>query len=206
METKKISSGVEYEKELTRIFNRLNKHFWNNELPEVLITFVPTKKAYGHLTVNPVWVSKITDEAKYELNISGLDIDRTAEEICATLLHEQVHLYCKIHNLKETSDEHRFHNKTFKRIAEEHGLNVTYAGRIGWSPSTLDDEARKYVKRLNIKQFELHRKASKGLGTRALLRYQCLGCGESVAWLSKPQNLICGLCKYPLVFTPANCK
>lgn len=198
-----ISSGIEYEKELTRIFKRFNKHFWNNELPDVVITFTPTKKKHGHLSVNKVWTSKSTKESKYELNISALDIDRPAEELCATLLHEQVHLYCRVHNLKETTDEHRFHNKVFKKVAEDHGLIVSHAPRIGWSKTVLDESAKKYLKKLNVKQFDLHRIVSHQPGTRPLLRYQCEGCGESVAWLSKDQALICGICGFPLSYHPS---
>ncbi len=206
-EPKALTSGYEYAKELTRIFNRFNKHFWNNELPEVVITILPTPRAHGHMSVGPRWVSNSSDEERYELNISALDIDRTPEEVCATLLHEQVHLYCRVHDLMETSNNHKYHNKTFKRIAEDHGLDILDSKPdpyIGWSNTVLDEKAKRYVKKLNVKQFDLHRKIS--TSKTKLLRYQCSGCKESVCWCSHEQNLICGYCRHPLVLTPSKRK
>lgn len=57
-----IASGYEYEKELTRVYNRFNKHFWNNELPEVLITIIPKKYSHGYLSSAPRWVEKTKNE------------------------------------------------------------------------------------------------------------------------------------------------
>ena len=195
-----LTSAREYEKELTRIFNRFNKHFWNNELPEVIITFVPTPMRHGHMSSASVWHSKNKDvESKYELNISALDIDRTPEEICGTLLHEQVHLYCAINDIKDTSNNHRYHNKTFKRIAEDHGLIISLHPdpTIGWSKTELDENAKKYVKKLNVKQFELHRDIH--TSKTPLIRMQCPDCLESVCWVSSLQELICGYCGASLI-------
>ncbi len=202
MEPKVLTTSAEYEKELTRIFNRFNKHFWGNELPNVIITFVPTRRAHGHMTTEPVWVSKKTGECKYELNISALTIDRTPEEICATLLHEQCHLYARVRNIKETSDNHRYHNSEFKRIAQDHGLDVKHDDRIGWSITSLDDAAKRYVKKINVKQFDLSR-LSKATRSVPLMRYECPSCKETVAWLSKYHNLICGNCGVSLVYSPS---
>ena len=61
-----IENTKEIGKELTRIFDRFNHHFYNDELPEVIITFKPTKGAHGHMTTAPVWISETSDD-KYEL-------------------------------------------------------------------------------------------------------------------------------------------
>ena len=52
-----VTNSKDIEKELTRIFDRFNHHFWNDELPEVIITFKPTRNAHGHMTVEKVWIS-----------------------------------------------------------------------------------------------------------------------------------------------------
>lgn len=195
-----LTSGHEYEKELTRLFNRFNKHYYNNALPEVMICILPTPKAHGHLSSVPRWVSDSSKEERYELNISALDIDRDPEHVCATLLHEMVHLYCRVNDIKETSSNHKYHNKEFKRIAEDHGLDVKHSSGIGWSITTLDEHAKKYVKKLNVKRFELHRTIS--TSKTKLLRYQCAVCKKTVCWCSKEQFLICGRCGSFLVVTP----
>ena len=116
-----IENTKEIGKELTRIFDRFNHHFYNDELPEVIITFKPTKGAHGHMSTAPVWISETSDD-KYELNISAYTMNRTPQEVCQTLLHEQAHLYNIIHNITDCTSQGRYHNKNFKKTCEEHGL------------------------------------------------------------------------------------
>lgn len=195
-----INNSKDIEKELTRIFDRFNHHFWNDELPSVIITFKPTKGRYGHMSSMPVWIS-YTEKNKYELNISAYTINRPPIEICSTLLHEQVHLYCNLHQINNCSNHGRYHNKNFKKVAEEHGLICQPTTYYGWSKTTLSDDAIKYFKKLNIKQFAYHYiKPIPQKGT--LMRYQCPKCQKTLAWLSSEQNVLCGDCKVPLVFSP----
>lgn len=194
-----ITSSKDFEAELTRIFNRFNHHFWNDELPEVIISFKPTRNAYGHLSIEKVWVSNEYD-SKYEMNISAYTINRKPEEICATILHEQCHLYCRINNINETSNNFRYHNALFKRIAETHGLSCKKYKYYGWSNTSLSEDGIKYVKKLNIKQFSFkYIKPSKKV---QLSRFVCPACEKTKAWVSSPQNLICGNCFVKLIYSP----
>jgi hypothetical protein len=194
-----VTNAQEYEKELTRIFNRFNNHFWNNELPEVIITFVPTQKAYGHITTSKVWVSD-DGSSKYELNISAYFFDRSPDEMCATLLHEQCHLYNMINNRQDTSNHNRYHNKVFKKTAEDHGLIVSYDKSIGWSHSELTEESKAYVRKLNIKSFAYKRDyVYKGSNLR---RFSCPKCEGPVVYSVQDQHVLCGFCKTPLVYMP----
>lgn len=192
----KSESGFEFEKELTRIYNRLNHHFWNDELPEVIITFKPTKGALGHISSQAVWISDIKDN-KYELNISAYTLNRDPYEICETILHEQCHLYNIIHDITDCSNYGRYHNSNFKHTAEEHGLNVHRSKHFGWSQTTLDNEARKYIAKLNIKRISY--KYTKENKSKTLIRYICPSCMETRAWTSSSQYLICGYCKERLI-------
>ena len=126
-----IESTKAYALELTRVFNHLNDHFFEGELPDVIITFNGTKGAHGHMTTAPVWVADETG-GKYELNISAYTINRSPLEVCETLLHEQVHLYNTLHEIKDCSNGGRYHNKNFKLTAETHGLTVRQNGYHGW--------------------------------------------------------------------------
>ena len=195
-----IDNSKDIEKELTRIFNRFNHHFWNDELPDVIITFKPTKGAYGHMTTAPVWISDTGDD-KYELNISAYDMNRTPQEICETLLHEQCHLYNIINDIQDCTNGGRYHNAKYKKTAESHGLICKQNGYYGWSDTTFNDEALAYFKRLNIKQFTYHYQKPKSTkGT--LLRYQCPKCKNTTAWLTKDQSILCGQCLVELIYTP----
>ena len=195
-----IDNSKDIEKELTRIYDRFNHHFFNDELPEVMITFTPTRGIYGHMTTIPVWGSDIYED-KYELNISAFDLDRSPREVCETLLHEQCHLYNIIHGIKDCSNKGRYHNTNFKRTAEKHGLICQEFEYYGWAITTFDDDALAYFKRLNIKQFSYYYKECTSKNN-LLLRFQCPNCRSTTAWLSKEQNILCGFCKCPLVYTP----
>ena len=195
-----IDNSKDIEKELTRIFNRFNHHFWDDELPDVIITFKPTKGAYGHMTSAPVWISD-TAEDKYELNISAFDMNRPPQEICETLLHEQCHLYNNIHEIKDCSNHGRYHNAKFKKAAESHGLICDKQEHFGWSITSFNDESLIYFKRLNIKQFTYYyQKPTPIKGT--LMRYQCPKCKKTIAWLTKAQSILCGKCKVELKYSP----
>ena len=196
-----LDNARDYEKELTRIFNRFNHHFWNDELPEVIITFTGTKGAHGHMTTEPVWIAEGSD-SKYELNISAFTINRDPEEICGTLLHEQCHLYCNINKIDDCSNHGRYHNGNFKKVDESHHLIVKQDGYHGWSHTELDTEAKAYVKKLNIKKLEYHREMAPKKGGN-LTRYICPDCEGTIVYVSSPQYVICGLCGSTLVPLPA---
>lgn len=194
-----IENTKEIGKELTRIFDRFNHHFYNDELPEVIITFKPTKGAHGHMSTAPVWISETSDD-KYELNISAYTMNRTPQEVCQTLLHEQAHLYNIIHNITDCTSQGRYHNKNFKKTCEEHGL-ICERTAYGWSKTVFSEDALKYFKRLNIKHFAYHYAEPKPKGGN-LMRYECPCCLQTVAWVSSEQYLICGECMEELVYAP----
>lgn len=75
--------------QLEKMFRLLNNHFFNGELPEVVISLKKTVGAYGHFTCGKVW--QAGDERRYEINISSATLNRPIEETCATLLHEMCH-------------------------------------------------------------------------------------------------------------------
>jgi hypothetical protein len=84
------------------------------------------------------------------------------DEICATLLHEMVHLHNALEKISDTSNNYVYHNKRFKHEAEEHGLVIERAKTIGWSVTTLKPETKELIKTFNIdeKVFEYYRKGA----------------------------------------------
>ena len=80
--------------QLEKMFRLLNAHFFDGELPEVVISLKKTVGAYGHFTCGKVW--QAGDERRYEINISSATLNRPIEETCATLLHEMCHLACAV--------------------------------------------------------------------------------------------------------------
>lgn len=206
-----LSNGIVYEKELTRIFNDFNSHFWNNELPNVLITFHPTKSSHGHITTEKVWVpadeKDNSGKCKYELNISAYTIDRKPEEICETLLHEQCHLYNIIHGIQDCFNGSRYHNNRFKKTAESHGLLCKKMNSVyGWCDTHLNDEAKKYIKKINVKQFELKR-VRLPKAKPPLIKYSCPACDNFcyiTNTISKMHSVLCGQCNLPMTAEKKN--
>lgn len=134
--------------ELNRLFDVFNKHYYKGEIKKPVIVAQTNGKnpyAMGWCTCDKVWKDNDKNEYFYEITICSEYLYRDIAGICSTLLHEMVHLYCNEQNIKDTSRSNTYHNKRFKGIAEQHGLQVAYDSRIGWSLTTLTDEARALV-------------------------------------------------------------
>ena len=112
-------------------FAVLNRVYFDNELPPVVITIMSSPKTYGHFTVGRVW--KAENGHYNEINISAEHLDRNIENVMATLQHELIHFYCQLNDIADTSQGGRYHNKNFKREAEARGLVISYAKYIGYS-------------------------------------------------------------------------
>lgn len=134
--------------ELNRLFDRFNEKYYGGQLCKPVITAQTNgkdRRTMGWCTCEKVWKDHSTGEYYYEITICSEYLFRDVKEICATLLHEMVHLFCRENNIKDTSRGHTYHNKRFKAAAEDHGLIVTYDNKIGWSSSTLKPDAAAFV-------------------------------------------------------------
>ena len=129
---------------LEKCFRLVNADLFDNELPTPMITCVPTSRAYAHINVYPVWDTKRGN--KYELNISSAYLTtRPLEEVVASMIHEACHLLNIVHGVQDTSNNGVYHNKQFKRTAEEHGLSVTRSDKYGWSHTAPGDPVLQFV-------------------------------------------------------------
>ena len=117
---------------LVKIFKAINEEYFNNELEVPTITIQSTVGAYGHVSVQKVWHSN--DVATHELNLSADYLNRPIENVVATLIHEASHLYALQNDIKDTSNRGVYHNKNFKKIAEEMGhLQIEKHDKYGWT-------------------------------------------------------------------------
>ena len=129
-------------------FKVLNEVYYDNELPDPIITIMSSPRTNGHFTVGKVW--KENDEKRHEINISAEHLDRHIENIIATLQHEMVHYYCSLNDIPDTSQGGRYHNKNFKREAEARGLIITQGKYIGWSITEPSPAFIEVLKQYNI--------------------------------------------------------
>ena len=128
--------------ELTKAFHKANEELWDNSLPTpmIIVSRKAKKHELGFITVSKVWHKTdlaleegedVEAEARYEINISAECLQRPAEEIIGILIHEMVHLYNLVNEIKDTSMG-QVHNKAFKREAERVGLEVSKGKGVGF--------------------------------------------------------------------------
>lgn len=177
--------------ELHRAFHELNNKYYFGKLPEpaILIQNAGNRKnVLGWCTVNPIW-EDTAGAKKYEINLVAEYLNRGTHAVMTTLLHEMVHLYCRENDIKEVSRGGAYHNKTFKEIAESHGLVIeSKDDKIGWSHSKLNSEAYFFIDRLEIKpeaftlarKFTLDKDGKPKKKKTNSYKYACCGCGTSV--------------------------
>lgn len=98
-------------------------------------------QVHGHFSPNS-WEH---EDAKHEIMLSGESLQRGAAATLGTLLHECAHAVANVRGVKDTSNNGRYHNKRFKSIGEEFGLELQDAPTLGWSITSVPDEtAAKY--------------------------------------------------------------
>ncbi len=208
--------------ELNRLFDNFNTVFFDGKLPKVVLSILTNgnnRRTMGWFTYGKVWKDEIEKSFYHEIAISAEYLYRGYDEICATLIHEMVHLYCYTNGIKETSRNGTYHNKKFKVEAELRGLTIGYDKRIGHSPTTLQEETKKYIESIrNHDVFELtrlnHKTKNDGNSDEPEdnededfelpkkkghhRKYECSSCGSNVR-ATKKVNIICGDCMVQMV-------
>jgi hypothetical protein len=132
---------------LELMFEVFNKHFFTGQLETPVITVSPdvTRGAYGWCTSWKAWRSGEMD-GFYEINLCAEYLSRSFEEICATLLHEMVHLKNLQDKVQDCSRGGLYHNARFKEAAEKHGLLVEKHFKYGWCITRVGMDATEWLK------------------------------------------------------------
>lgn len=203
--------------QLEKIFRLLNSDLFDNALEIPVITVIPTPKAYGHYTLNPLW--EVGGGRKHEINIGAGTLNRPLEETVATLLHEMIHYYNDtVLNVQDCSRGGTYHNKFFKRTAESHGLTCERSDRYGYSHTTLNDDMILWLcEHDELNEIEMNRTDFRtviGIGTKegesgTLIpptisttghhrKYACPCCGLKIR-ATKEVHLHCNDCNLDLI-------
>lgn len=191
--------------ELYRIFELLNKKYYDNELPHPMITIQAAKKPQlvGWFTLDKMWNSDAeTENAKYEINIAAEGLKRDILDIVETLQHEMVH-YCN--KLSEIVDYHgKMHTKKFKNLAEKVGLICHKDSRLGYGLTERTPEFTEYIQKTiqpdencftYFRTFILKKQVAEK--QKKLFKYKCPDC-DTEAKAKKDVILICGNCNITL--------
>lgn len=193
---------------LEKIYRQLNADKFNGELETPIITVQSTPRVYGHVTVGRVWKSK--DTRCYELNIGAGTLNRPIECVVSTMLHEMVHIYNLMNDIRDCSRGNTYHNKKFKEKAESVGLVIDYDKRIGWSVTSPSEDLLEYIIEQSWEDILINREECSHLGSSgggsssgtdtppvkkpsSTRKYTCPCCGNSVR-ATKVVNIFCGDC------------
>lgn len=203
-QTTNIQRATQY---LQKIGKLVNERFFDNALPMPTITIQSSVSAYGHCTTKQVWSNSLGCNT-YEINIGAETLDRPIENTVATMVHEFVHLYCRENNITEVSANGFYHNKTFKKLAEERGLIIDKHPQYGFTVTTPGEEILDFCIENDLEDIELHREtpfsiritggAAAGNGTNikpvrkpsSTRKYICPCCGSSFR-ATKELNVLC---------------
>jgi hypothetical protein len=207
-----IQSAID---ELQRMFKLLNTTYFDDELERPVITILTDNKggAYGWISVNKVWSTK--DNAWFrEINLCAEYLNRPAELVICTLMHEMCHLWNIQHNVQGCSRKGTYHNAHFRDVAEARGLIVKQHHTYGYCITEPSPSFTELVqKNCRAGCFKLERAKTYRDGTpkvtktgeggkettisrtkQAYRKYVCPTCGL-IARTTKDAKLVCGECQ-----------
>lgn len=197
---------------LESLFSSFNEYFYDSGLQKPVIVVNSNGRRVnctGWCTSWEVWDGNTdqkeltaTGNGYYEINICAEYLDRPFEETCGTLLHEMAHLYNAQCDIQDTCRSGLYHNKQFKRTAEEHGLVVSKSSTYGFSTTHLNDEATRFAASLKDMEFQLHRKKRKKSGMAeqksSTRKYVCPHCGLIIR-ATREAHVLCMACGVELI-------
>jgi hypothetical protein len=181
--------------------------------PAVLITGSgsegPRRRAVlrlGHFAAGR-WQAAARAEAELpEIFVGGEGLERGARPVLATLLHEAAHALADVRGIKDTSRQGRYHNRRFKALAEELGLQIDQAPGIGWSATTLPDAtAERYADTIAaleqaITIYRRHERGGPEPAQRSKVAACVCGCPRRIRvapGVLAAGPIICGVCGQP---------
>lgn len=201
---------------LQKIYNLINDEYFNGELEEITLTVQESVRSYGHVSVSNTWFTD--DKAMKELNISANYLRRDITEVVTTLIHECSHIWNMQHDIKDTSNGYIYHNKNFKKTAEDLGkIQIDRHEKYGWTISTPTEETIDFCIRNGLEDIQIGRQDSFSFGgftggtsgngtpiapkTRkpsSTRKYICPCCGNSFR-ATKQINVMCMDCNEQFV-------
>lgn len=141
---------------LHKIYVHINEDFFNNSLGDVSLTIQESRGSYGHVTVSQSWLS--SHGSTRELNISANYLNRDIVDVVATLIHECSHIYNLNNGIRDCSNNNVYHNKKFKKTAEELGkLRIEYVPTYGWTDTHATESTVDFCIKYGLDNIDLNR-------------------------------------------------
>ena len=185
---------------ISEMYDFFNEKLFNGELIKPVITISPDEKnkAFGWITRAKLWKENEDDEGMYEINLSAQFLNRSIFETASTLIHEMCHQFARVNDFQDTTRSGSYHNKLFRKIAEDHGLNVELNGGRGWAVTTLKESTCRLLDSFMgqnsvIPIYRVMPIKPKRVRNVSVRKYVCPDCEASVR-ATKAVNVVCGDC------------
>lgn len=146
---------------IEQIYDFLNERFFESALSKPIITIQPDEqcRALGWFVPHRIWKDG-NGYSECEINLSANFLDRSIEDISATLLHEMCHQFAYLNDVKDYCRSGYYHNKEFAQIAMAHGLDVARVENKGFAHTQLNESAKTIIADLNVVNNLVYRKVT----------------------------------------------
>lgn len=112
------------------------------EVPPAVIVISSSATKYGHYAVGRWQLGQHgTEDARLmsEIMMGAEGLRREPRQVLATLIHEAAHGLAHARGIKDTSRDGKYHNKRFRDLAEELGLQVESDKTRGHTKTSLPE-------------------------------------------------------------------
>ena len=139
----------EVTQKLVEAFEFFNKELDTN-LDTPVFTLIPNRGRQSYY--GWYWAGRWKDGKKTlpEINITADTLKRSVEDICETIIHEMAHYKNNVEDIVDCN-VNQYHNKAFKKRAEEFGLKVERMRNKGYAKTSLDEKGNNLVKKYKNK-------------------------------------------------------